>query len=47
MIWALRLGFMGNGGGGMLLGVSRERRERWRVFRYVSSVSTAGVDGGG
>lgn len=40
-IWAERLGLTGTGGGGTPLGVSRERRERWRRFRAVSSVVRA------
>lgn len=41
MIWALSFGFTGIGGGGVLLGVSRETRERWRVFRDSSSSARA------
>lgn len=47
VIWALRLGFTGSGGGGMLFGVSRERRERWRVFSCESSESSCGGEGDG
>lgn len=37
VIWALRLGLTGIGGGGMF-GGSSERSERWRAFSSSSSV---------
>lgn len=43
---AVRLGFTGIGGGGMVLGVSRVRRERCNVLRaFSSAVSDDGAFG--
>ena len=43
-IWALRFGFRGRGAGGVLVGFSRARRERWRLLRFSSSAVMVGVE---